>query len=354
MDIQARFQKHTLQFLKPAGTSRGTYTSKDSWLLFLSDGRYTGVGECSILKDLSIDDRPDFEEKLEQVCTDINSGVYHYDLPLIEFPAIQFGIETALLDLKNNGNHIIFPSDFTQGKIGITTNGLIWMGDKTTMRKQIARKLELGFSCIKLKIGAIDWETERELIAQMRHQFSASELTIRVDANGAFTFQQATEVLSELAELHVHSIEQPIKAGQWDEMAKLCENTATPIALDEELIGVYPFEKKQALVHTIKPQNLILKPGLLGGFKASDEWIQLANENNMGWWATSALESNIGLNAIAQWVFTKNVNTHQGLGTGMLFSNNIESPLTLHGEKLYYDTSKNWGKIEHSQDKSNK
>ena len=345
--MKASCTKHTLQFLKPAGTSRGVYITKDSWFLFLSDGTNTGIGECSLLKDLSIDDYPDFEEKLKQVCEDINAGKFNFDQPLFDFPAIQFGLETALLDLKNGGRKILFSSNFTEGKTGIVTNGLIWMGNKTEMRKQIARKLELGFSCIKLKIGAIDWGAEKELITQMRHQFKEPELTIRVDANGAFTLEQATKVLSELAKMQVHSIEQPIKAGQWNEMAKLCSNTPTPIALDEELIGIYPFNKKRQLIEIIKPQFIILKPGLLGGFEASDEWIKLAEKNNIGWWATSALESNIGLNAISQWVFTKGISTQQGLGTGMLFSNNIDSPLTLHGEKLFYDLNKNWGTIEH-------
>lgn len=344
MTLKASYKKHTLQFHQPAGTSRGVYTSKDSWLLFLSDGEKTGVGECSILKELSIDDRPDFEEKLKQVCAEINSLTFDFNLTLYEFPAIQFGLETALMDLKNGGNRILFPSPFTEGKTGIVTNGLIWMGNKTEMRKQIARKLDAGFGCIKLKIGAIDWQEEKDLIAGMRKQFSASELTIRVDANGAYTFEQATEVLSALAELQVHSIEQPIKAGQWDQMAKLCANTPTPIALDEELIGISSLEEKQKLLEIIRPHYLILKPSLLGGLKASDEWIQLTTHNNIGWWATSALESNIGLNAIAQWVFTKKPTIPQGLGTGMLFSNNIDSPLTLHGEKLFYDPIKNWGK----------
>ncbi|MFA9392284.1 MAG: o-succinylbenzoate synthase [Prolixibacteraceae bacterium] len=347
MRIKATYRKHTLQFLKPAGTSRGIYTSKDSWFLFLSDGNKTGIGECSLLKDLSIDDRPDFEEKLNNVCAEINAGSFNFELSLFDFPAIQFGLETALLDLQNGGNRILFPSEFTGGKIGIQTNGLIWMNDKTTMRKQIARKLEQGFTSIKLKIGAIDWTSEKELIAQMRHQFKATELIIRVDANGAFSPQQATEMLSELAEMQVHSIEQPIKAGQWKAMAKLCSNTPTPIALDEELIGIYPLAKKQLLIESIQPQYLILKPGLHGGFKASEEWIRLAEENKIGWWATSALEGNIGLNAISQWVFTKNITMQQGLGTGMLFSNNIDSPLTLHGERLFYDPGKNWGMIEH-------
>lgn len=344
--MKAAYKKHTLLFLRPVGTSRGVYTTKESWFIFLFDGEKTGVGECSLLKDLSIDDRLDFEENLNKVCLAINTNTFNFDIPLHEFPAIQFGIETALLDLQNGGHHILFPSEFTHGQTGINTNGLIWMGDKTYMRKQIAQKLEKGFSCIKLKIGAIDWVLELDLIARMRHEFSAADLTIRVDANGAFTFEQATEVLSELAKLQVHSIEQPIKAGQWEAMAKLCAKTPIPIALDEELIGIHLLSDKLELLQTINPHYLILKPGLLGGFKASDEWIKLADEKNIDWWATSALESNIGLNAISQWVFAKDTTMHQGLGTGQLFSNNIDSPLTLHGEKLYYDPSKNWGGIE--------
>jgi o-succinylbenzoate synthase len=345
MKLTARYSKHTLQFLRPAGTSRGEYTTKDSWFIFISDGEKTGIGECSLLKELSIDDCPDFEEKLAGVCDQINNDIYKFDQLLYEFPAIQFGLETALLDFHNGGNHILFPAEFTEGREGIVTNGLIWMGDKNYLRQQIAEKIEKGFSCIKLKIGAIEWPTERELIAEMRRQFSASELIIRVDANGAFSPVQAMKILSELEKLKVHSIEQPIKAGYWDEMANLCAVTPVPIALDEELIGILPKEKKRKLLKKIKPQYLILKPGLLGGFRTSDEWISLAEEEGIGWWATSALESNIGLNAIAQWTFTKKNPLPQGLGTGMLFSNNIESPLILAGEKLFYDTSKSWGLI---------
>lgn len=344
--MKASFIKHNLQFKRPAGTSRGTYTTKDSWYISLTEGENTGIGECSILRDLSIDDRPDFEQKLIDICDEINFSEYDFETPLTAFPAIQFGLETALLDLKNGGIRTPFPSNFTQGKTGIPTNGLIWMGDKKYMREQIAEKLDRGFSCIKLKIGALNWSTEKELITSMRSNFSEKELTIRVDANGAYDMQKAEEVLNNLATLKVHSIEQPIKAGQWENMQKLCQSTPTPIALDEELIGVYPLNKKQELLETITPHYIILKPGLLGGFQSSDEWIELAEQNNTGWWATSALESNIGLNAISQWVFTKNVEMQQGLGTGMLFSNNIDSPLTLKGEKLFYNPSNKWGEIE--------
>lgn len=346
MKYRCEITRLQLKFVRPAITSRGVYTTKNSWFLLLSAGNKTSVGECPLLQGLSIDDLPGFETKLQLVCAQINSGTYNFEKRLKEFPSIQFGLETALLDLQNGGKHILFPSLFTDGKKGITTNGLVWMGDKNYMRKQIAEKIEKGFSCIKLKIGALDWKTEKELIAELRRQFNASELTIRVDANGAFTPPQVTKVLSELAEMQVHSIEQPIKAGYWDEMARLCESTPTPIALDEDLIGIYPFKKKKELIETIHPQFLILKPGLLGGFKASDEWIKLAEKNGVGFWATSALESNIGLNAIAQWVFTKQPKTHQGLGTGLLFSNNIDSPLNLQGEQLFYDANKEWGIIE--------
>jgi o-succinylbenzoate synthase len=343
MKLTATYKKHTLQFQRPAGTSRGIYKTKESWFIFISDGEKTGNGECSLLKGLSIDDHPGFEQKLSEVCDQINKETFNFEETAFEFPAIWFGLETAILDLKYGGQYIFFPSKFTEGKAGITTNGLIWMGDKTYLRQQIAEKLDKGFSCIKLKIGAIDWESEKEIIAELRQQFSVSELTIRVDANGAFTLKQATNVLLELAEMKVHSVEQPIKAGQWDEMANLCSSTPIPVALDEELIGIFPKENKKELLQTIKPQYLILKPSLLGGFKASEEWITLAGEMNIGWWATSALESNIGLNAISQWVFTKNVSIPQGLGTGMLYSNNIDSPLTLVGEKLFYDVNKKWG-----------
>jgi o-succinylbenzoate synthase len=342
MNLSATYYKHTFQFHNPAGTSRGVYTTKQSWFIFLSDGVNTGIGECSLLKGLSIDDRSDFEQYLTEICDQINQGTFEFEQPLFDFPAIKFGLETALLDLKNGGRHILSPSEFTEGKTGIITNGLIWMGDKKSMRLQIAEKLKKGFSCIKLKIGAIDWDSEKEVIAEIRSQFSAKELTIRVDANGAFTFQQAKTVLSELANLQVHSIEQPIKQGNCEEMAELCLTTPTPIALDEELIGIFQFENKRNLLQKIKPQYLIIKPSLLGGFKASEEWTSLAEEMNIGWWATSALESNIGLNAISQWVYMKNIGLPQGLGTGMLYTNNIDSPLTLVGEKLFYDAGKKW------------
>lgn len=344
MQVQAKYKKYTLNFIQPAGTSRGVYISKDSWLLFLTDGKKNGVGECSLLQGLSIDDRPDFDDVLKETCCQINAG----HLPSIDFfehfPAIGFGFETAMLDLKQGGHRILYNTGFSRGESGIVTNGLIWMGSAEYMQQQIAEKLEKGFSCIKLKIGSLDWVTERSLIEAIRKMYPPEKLTIRVDANGAYAPEQVHHILDDLAMLGVHSIEQPIKAGLWKEMARLCASTPVPIALDEELIGVFSLEKKRELLHAIHPQYLILKPGLLGGFAASDEWIGLAEEMNIGWWATSALESNIGLNAIAQWVSTKSNMLPQGLGTGLLFSNNIGSPLYLQGERLFYNPLKHWDK----------
>ncbi len=343
--MEASYKKHTLNFINPAGTSRGVYFYKDSWYIQLSEGDKTGIGECSILKDLSIDDTVQVEAKLEEICDQINYGIFNFKACLDDFPAIQFGLETALIDLKNGGTKSLFPSDFLNGNSGIITNGLIWMGDFEFMESQISKKLEDGFSCIKLKIGALDWKKERSLIEEMRRRFSAEQLTIRVDANGAYSRKKAIQVLHDLDLLEVHSIEQPIKAGNWDLMAELCDLTPVPIALDEEIIGFPKLEQKLEILEVIRPQYIILKPSLLGGLKASDEWIKLAEEEQIGWWATSALESNIGLNAIAQWVAAKEITLPQGLGTGGLFSNNIASPLAMQGQQLFYSKNQKWGEI---------
>lgn len=343
--MRASFKKHTLNFINPAGTSRGVYLKKDSWFILLAEGDKTGTGECSILKDLSIDNGAEIENKLAEICDQINYGIFNFKTCLSNFPSIQFGLETALLDLKNGGNKLLFSSNFSKGHTGITTNGLIWMGDFDFMKSQISKKLEDGFSCIKLKIGTLEWKKERLLIEEMRRHFSANELTIRVDANGAYSRKKAIQVLHDLDMLDVHSIEQPIKAGNWEIMAELCDLTPVPIALDEELIGVQKLEKKLELIEVIRPQYIILKPSLLGGMEASDEWIRFAEEEQIGWWATSALESNIGLNAIAQWVAAKDITMPQGLGTGSLFSNNIQSPLDMRGEQLFYSKQQKWGEV---------
>ena len=338
----ANFQNHILNFKRPSGTSRGILKTKETFFLRIQSEDKSGVGEGGILRGLSIDDRPDYEKKLQWVCDNINLGEENFYESLIEFPSIQLGVETAYKSLKAKNPFEIFPSKFTEGEAFIPINGLVWMGDKVFMKEQISEKLKEGFSCIKMKIGAIDFKTEIKLLKSIRNEFSAQEVELRVDANGAFSSKEALEKLKVLSDLQLHSIEQPIKQGQWQEMARLCEDTPLPIALDEELIGVFEDEEKKELLNTIKPQYIILKPSLIGGFRGSDTWIDLAEKHKAGWWITSALESNIGLNAISQYTFTKNSKLPQGLGTGSLYTNNIDSPLEVSNGALHYNTSANW------------
>ncbi len=340
--LKATYHKYILHFKQPSGTSRGVLTQRETWFIILEQNGRKGIGECAMLRGLSIDDRPDYEEKLQWVCKNIHLREEVLYKELLEFPSIQFGLETAFKSLESEDEFVLFPSKFTQGKASISINGLIWMGDKTFMQQQIKEKIQQGFRCIKMKIGAIDFQTEYELLKSIRNQFSADEIEIRVDANGAFSTQNALEKLKKLSELQLHSIEQPIKPNQVEEMARLCEFSPLPIALDEELIGIFDKTQKQQLIQTIKPQYIILKPSLVGGWKASEKWIQLAEKQEVGWWITSALESDVGLNAIAQWTFLKQNLKPQGLGTGSLYINNIPSPLTLKNGALHYKTDKNW------------
>ncbi|RFN57656.1 o-succinylbenzoate synthase [Marixanthomonas ophiurae] len=340
--MKAHYKKHILNFKRPSGTSRGVLRTKETWFLILEEGNRWGVGECGILRSLSIDDRPDYEEKLRWVCDNIEKGKDYLYNNLTEFPSIQIGVETAFKSLQATNPFQIFPSEFSQGSKTIPINGLIWMGDKSFMKEQISAKLKEGFQCIKMKIGAIDFATEIELLKSIRQEFSASEIELRVDANGAFAPSEALEKLKVLSELELHSIEQPIKQGQWQEMARLCEESPLPIALDEELIGVFASEEKEKLLQTVQPQYIILKPSLVGGFAGSDEWINIAENLNIDWWITSALESNVGLNAISQYTFTKNATLPQGLGTGSLYTNNIESPLKVCNGSIQYDTNEQW------------
>lgn len=337
-NLQASWIKYTLQFKRPSGTSRGILTEKKTWFLFISQAEQpdiVGIGECGPLKGLSPDDSENFEAKLNEVCIHIEEYRENYQKSLTAFPAIQFGLESALLDFQAKGMKILFPSLFTAGKTGIRINGLIWMGSREYMYTQIREKLANGFSCLKLKIGAIYFEQELSLLKSIRREYSSDEVEIRVDANGAFTPQEALEKLKRLSELEIHSIEQPIQAGQTELMANLCKATPLPIALDEELIGVTT--SKAELLDTIKPQYIILKPTLVGGFRNAEKWCSLANERHIPWWITSALESNIGLNAIAQWTATLNNSLPQGLGTGQLYTNNIPSPLFIKNGYLYYE-----------------
>jgi len=316
--MKATYYKYILNFKRPSGTSRGVLLEKETWFIILKQNETIGVGECGLLRGLSIDDRPDYEDKLKWVCNNINLGLDHLMSELEDLPSIQFGLEMAFKSLKSKTTFELFPSEFTQGKKHIPINGLIWMGDTSFMKQQIKQKIKEGFSCIKMKIGAIDFTTELGLLKSIRDEFSEDDIELRVDANGAFSATDALEKLKRLSDYKLHSIEQPIKQGQWEEMALLCKQTPLPIALDEELIGVFSVTKKAQLLQTIQPQYIILKPSLIGGFKSSDEWIKLSEEYHIGWWMTSALESNVGLNAIAQYTYTKQSNMPQGLGTGSL------------------------------------
>jgi o-succinylbenzoate synthase len=340
--MKANYKKHELIFKRPSGTSRGVLKTKETWFLIIQEGEKYGIGECGLLRGLSFDDVPNYEQKLEWVCNNISLGLEKLLVLLIDFPSIQFGLEQAFLSLNSKKPFELFPSDFIYKENSIVINGLIWMGSKDFMLEQIAEKLKLGFNCIKMKIGAIDFDTELELLKSIRAKYSKEEIELRVDANGAFSKEEALGKLKLLAELDLHSIEQPIKQNNWSAMADLCSKTPLPIALDEELIGITTLEEKEKLLHAIKPQYIILKPSLVGGFKGSLEWIKLAEENSVKWWVTSALESNIGLNAIAQWTYTLKNKLPQGLGTGSLFTNNFDSPLQVKDGKLFYRNGLSW------------
>ena len=340
--IKANFKTHTLNFKLPSGTSRGILKTKETYFLILTENGKQGIGECGVFKGLSVDDRPDYEEKLIWVCNNIHLEFDKLYKELIEFPSIQIGLETAFKSLNAENQFEIFPSDFSRGEKPIPINGLVWMGDKGFMKQQISDKLKQGFTCIKMKIGAIDFKTELDLLKSIRKEYTASDIELRVDANGAFSPFEALEKLKWLSDLQLHSIEQPIKQGQWQDMARLCEDTLLPIALDEELIGIFSEEEKIKMIETINPQYIILKPSLIGGFKGSDSWVEKAENNNIGWWITSALESNVGLNAIAQYTFSKNSKLPQGLGTGSLFTNNLPSPLEVYNGSLLYNINKKW------------
>lgn len=340
--MNACIKKYILDFINPSGTSRGVLRQKKTYFIIIEDKDNFGIGEAALFEGLSYDDRPDYEKQLQWTCENIDIGKEKLLVANKEFPSIQFGLETAFLSFEAETPFELFPSDFTEGKDSIKINGLIWMGEKAFMKAQIKDKIQQGFSCVKMKIGAINFEEELALLKFIRQEFSADEIELRVDANGAFSSENALEKLKRLSDFDLHSIEQPIKQGQWLEMAKLCEVTPLPIALDEELIGITDVTKRKELLLTIKPQYIILKPALVGGLSESKNWIDLAEQQHIGSWITSALESNIGLNAIAQYTFTLNLNLPQGLGTGSLFSNNFESPLVVVGENLMYKPTVKW------------
>lgn len=315
---------------------------KDTYYIRLADSEsdnICGLGEAGLFRGLSCDDRPDYEQKLAEVCENIDRYAARPSL-LADWPSIRFAVETAVRDLSNGGRRIICPSPWTAGKETIVINGLVWMGDSNLMRERIATKLAEGFGCVKIKIGGINFDDEVGLLRFIRQE--APGIQLRLDANGAFTPANALDRLNRLAEFDIHSLEQPIKAGQWTEMRNICQSSPIPIALDEELIGITTKARKEMMLDEIRPQFIVLKPTLTGGIESSEEWIRLAGERGCGWWVTSALESNIGLNAIAQWTATLDSKMAQGLGTGQLYDNNIPSPLTLHGERLSYSPEDEW------------
>lgn len=365
--------ERTLHFKQPAGTSRGVYTTRHSYYLTLTSDEMPGiegVGECATLPDLSCDAKPEYAVTLRQVCQMVEQmGRIPYDM-IRAYPSITFGLETAfasffdaakkLLEivpaegassssemLKQKGVSVpagmenlvdLYDSPFGRGEEGITINGLVWMGTYEEMLARLEEKLQAGFHCVKLKIGAIDFFKELDLIKRIRDVYTREQVELRVDANGGFLPENAMSQLEALAKYDIHSIEQPIKQHQWPKMAQLCRETPLSIALDEELIGVNVRSMKQALLDTVRPQYIILKPSLHGGIYGCNEWIELANQRGIGSWITSALESNIGLHAIAHYaakVYGPNVQMPQGLGTGLLFTDNIPMPLEIRGDQLF-------------------
>lgn len=334
--------ERTLHFKQPAGTSRGVYTTRQSYYLTITDDNcpgIKGVGECATLPDLSCDAVPEYNKILKDICLMVEqTGKIPYDI-LRPYPSILFGLEMAFAQLDANGSTRLYDTPFGRGEEGITINGLVWMGTFEDMYSRLEAKLKAGFHCVKLKIGAIDFDKELDLIKHIREAFDKNTIELRVDANGGFTPDNAMERLEALAQYDIHSIEQPIKQHQWKDMARLCKETPLPIALDEELIGVNVKSMKEYLLDSIRPQYIILKPSLHGGMYGCDEWIQLAKERGIGSWITSALESNIGLNAIAHYcakTYGPSVSMPQGLGTGQLFTDNIAMPLVIDGDKIWY------------------
>ena len=340
--MKATYQQFNLQFKRPSGTSRGVLTQKEAWFILLEENGKKGIGECGLLRGLSCDDRPDYQAKLHWTCNNIHLGKETLWEALIEFPSIQFGVEMAFQSLASEHPFLLFPSAFTEGKKSIQINGLVWMGDASYMKQQIEEKIVQGFSCIKLKIGAIDFQKELDLLRFIRQHFDENTIEIRVDANGAFIESEASYKLNQLAGFKLHSIEQPIAKNHTDRMSELCRITPIPIALDEELIGVFSIQEKEQLLQKIKPQFIILKPSFVGGFRGTKEWISVAEKHQIGWWITSALESNIGLNAIAQWTYLQQNSMSQGLGTGGLYTNNFDSPLTVSNGQLWYKQHLDW------------
>mgnify|MGYP002624805395 CR=1 FL=1 len=338
--LKADFKPYTLIFNEPGGTSRGVLTQKPSWIVRVWDtdnSDVKGVGEVSVIPKLSPESQiTDIDAVIAAKIAGLSAVDVADDEQWHGIPAVRFGFETALRDLQTGGRRLLYESAFTSGLDGICINGLVWMGDIATMRQRVQQKYNAGFRCIKLKIGALDFDRELQLVEYVRNEFP--EVEIRLDANGAFAPEDALFKLEKLALLDIHSIEQPIRAGNWQAMTELCRRSPIKIALDEELIGIE--SNAEEMLKIIKPQYVILKPSLIGGVRKAEQWIDCCKRNDIGWWVTSALECNIGLNAIAQWVYTQNVTMPQGLGTGMVYSNNFGSPLIVDEAKLWHRSGK--------------
>ncbi len=330
------FEKKIFKFKKPSGTSRGVLLEKKSWFIRLELNGVIGVGECSVIPGLSPDyeDDKQYEAVLKKVSQQIELLINNLQL-LKDYPSILFGMESAILDLMNGGKQVYFDNEFSKGNLRVPINGLIWMGDFEEMNNQIQQKIQEGYTCIKMKVGAIDFDQEVKLLESIRNKYSSKELILRVDANGAFNTSNVERNLQILNKLEIHSIEQPIMPKQIDLMADLCKKNIIPIALDEELIGVNILSEKKTLLEKINPQYIILKPSLHGGITGTREWVELAEKMNIGWWITSALESNIGLKCIAEFTAQFPINMHHGLGTGSLYENNVDTDLTIENGFIY-------------------
>lgn len=342
--LKAWCKKYILHFRQPAGTSRGVLLNKETWFMTIwdeQDPAVFGIGECAVFRGLSSDDLPGYENKIQETCRNINDHSF-LEEELVSWPSIRFGVESAVKDQQNGGKRILFPSHFTDGQAGIPINGLIWMGTPEFMKQQVRKKLDDGFRCIKFKVGAVSLKDELALMKLLRDEFDENTLTIRLDANGAFTEDKVFDILEQFSRYKIHSIEQPVKDGNAELMEKVCRNSPVPVALDEELIGIHHPKEKEQLLSFIKPQYIILKPALIGGFSGAQQWINMAEQLKIDWWITSALESNIGLNAIAQWTFSLQSELVQGLGTGGLYTNNIPSPLEIIGQELWISKDKKW------------
>lgn len=340
--MKIEIEERVLHFKQPAGTSRGVYTERRIWLVKMTDGERFGVGECAPLPNLSCDDIPNYALMLRHFCDDmVRTGELDTEA-MRDYPSMLFGLETAWYSLNaqhsSSNSPLLFDSPFARGEEGIPINGLVWMGTFEEMRERIEEKLTQGFRCVKLKIGAIDFDAELALLKKIRERFGPREIELRVDANGAFPFDEALYKLELLSQYALHSIEQPIKAGQWGNMAELCREAPLRIALDEELIGVNDPEQKRQMLNIIRPAYIILKPSLHGGMTGVREWVDIARDMGIGSWITSALESNVGLNAVAQFaadIYGPGIHMPQGLGTGQLFTDNIPMPLEIRGDQLW-------------------